>query len=186
MKSIRRPPPKRGLAARPWLAIPLLLAVGLIVWAAWPQPRVEKPLKPVEALYRPDGGMREELAIRVLISESTARDPGCPCFEVQLGERSWLLEEPSDRLTIPETTAAWKLLARQYEDFTSEFAEAVLAVREREPDRRFGVITVDAPVAERWPAAVEIVQDAFLDADVPDSIIEPPADERESVTDAVR
>lgn len=182
----RRPPPKRGLAARPWLLLPLLLVVGLVVWAAWPQPRVEPPPRPLDALYRLDGGVREELAIRVLIRESAARDPGCPCFEVQLAEHSWLLEEPSERLTIPEKTKAWTRLARQYEDFTSEFAEAVLAVREREPDRRFGVITVDAPVAERWPAAVEIVQDAFLDADVPDSIIEAPEDERASRTEAPR
>ena len=79
----------------------------------------------LDALYGPDGALREELAIRVLVHESDAQNPGCPCFEVQLGDRAWLLEEPNEKLTIPQTTEAWKALAPQYEVFTEEFTAAV-------------------------------------------------------------
>ena len=172
----RRPPAKRGLRARPWLLLPLLLAVGVVVWAAWPQPPVPPSVRPLDALYRPDGGLREELAIRVIVRESPSTRDDAPCFEVQLGDRSWTLYEPALHLSIPETTEAWKGLHRQYEDFQRDFEDAIEAVREAEPQRCFGVITVDAPVDERWPAAVEIVQDAFIEAGVPDSILEPPTE----------
>ncbi|MFV1958027.1 MAG: hypothetical protein ACC662_01305, partial [Planctomycetota bacterium] len=137
----------------------VLLGVGLyVVGHREPRP----PPRPRVPAALPDDALR----LRATLSPAPTPPRGLPRVDVRLGTFVWVLSYPPLDLDFTERTAIWNRLRRPYGRFTAEFARAVQEACRHDATIEGGEILVTGGAVPE--AVVEIVLDAFLDAELMD------------------
>lgn len=160
-----------------WWYLALAVVVGGLLFGAldwWVYRRAPAPdaLRGLEPPLR-FADVAPHEALEVVLGPGAEDASGLPQVAVRFQARTWFLAHPAPGSSLPEASAVWNRLVPVYEDMSASFAEAVEAVREREPERTVGVIRRDGEEGDIPEAVVEFVRDAFADAGVYDVVVAP-------------